>query len=180
MMMPNGKLPIRKIISGGQTGVDRAALDVGLSFSIPIGGWCPKGRLAEDGPIPLFYPLQETPSSQFSQRTEWNVRDSDGTFVLTDDTPTGGTALTIRLAKHHHKPYLILNVDQRSDPTVVSSWLIQHDIRTLNIAGPRESTSPGIYESAYAFLHTFVHQYEEKYTSRSRSEISDRDEGMLV
>jgi len=165
MMMPNRKLPIRKIISGGQTGVDRAALDLGLSFSIPIGGWCPKGRLAEDGPIPLFYPLQETPSSRFSQRTEWNVRDSDGTFVLTYDSPTGGTALTIRLAKHHHKPYLVLNLNQRSDATIVSSWLNQHDIRTLNIAGPRESTSPGIYESAYAFLHTFVHQYEEKDTS---------------
>ncbi|MFB3114785.1 MAG: YpsA SLOG family protein, partial [Nitrospirales bacterium] len=71
-----------------------------------------------------------------------------------------------RLAKHHHKPYLVLNLDQRSDATVVSSWLNQHDNRTLNIAGPRESTSPGIYESAYAFLHTFVHQYEEKDTSR--------------
>jgi len=166
MMMPNRKLPIRKIISGGQTGVDRAALDLGLRFSIPIGGWCPKGRLAEDGSIPLFYPLQETLSSRFFQRTEWNVRDSDGTFILTFDTPTGGTALTIRLAKHHHKPYLILNVDQRSEATVLSSWLIQHKIRTLNIAGPRESTSPGIYESAYAFLHTFVHQYKETYTSR--------------
>ena len=73
---------IAKLISGGQTGVDRAALDAALAAGLPIGGWCPKGRLAEDGVIPLRYPLQETPSQQYAQRTRWNVRDADGTLIL--------------------------------------------------------------------------------------------------
>lgn len=160
-MVQTRKLPLRKIISGGQTGVDRAALDIGLSLNIPIGGWCPKGRRAEDGPIPPHYPLQETPSSRLSQRTEWNVRDSDGTFVLTSGDPTGGTALTIRFTDRHHKPCLVLNLDEHPPPRVFRTWLDQHHIRDLNIAGPRESTSPGIYRSASAYLTRLFQQAEE-------------------
>ena len=78
---------LAKIVSGGQTGVDRAALDVALDLSLPCGGWCPKGRKAEDGPIAAHYPLTETPLDSYPQRTEWNVRDSDGTLVLTRGKP---------------------------------------------------------------------------------------------
>ena len=82
---------LTRIVSGGQTGVDRAALDVALELSIPCGGWCPKGRKAEDGALPARYPLKETPSEEYAQRTTWNVRDSDGTLILTHGAPTGGT-----------------------------------------------------------------------------------------
>src|SRR5437660_8982603 len=97
-----------KLISGGQTGVDRAALDVAIELGLPCGGWCPKGRRAEDGRIPGRYPLKETPSWVYPQRTEWNIRDSDGTLVLTLSRATGGTALTIHLAKSMRKPVLII------------------------------------------------------------------------
>ncbi|PSQ85488.1 MAG: molybdenum cofactor carrier, partial [Bacteroidetes bacterium QH_2_63_10] len=90
---------MRKIISGGQTGVDRAALDAALAFNVPVGGWCPKGRRAEDGQIPDRYPLEETPSEAYEQRTAWNVRDSDGTLIITDGSLEGGTALTMTEAR---------------------------------------------------------------------------------
>lgn len=155
-MSQNLKLPIQKIISGGQTGVDRAALDLGLSLYIPIGGWCPKERWAEDGPIPNHYPLKETPTSRPSQRTEWNVRDSDGTLVLTYDNPTGGTALTIRLAQRLNKPFLVMNLNTHAEPEIVLNWAMQHNIQTLNIAGPRESADPSIYQAAYSFLKKLI------------------------
>ncbi|MFQ5587063.1 MAG: putative molybdenum carrier protein, partial [Thermodesulfobacteriota bacterium] len=97
-------MAIEMIVSGGQTGVDRAALDVALELGIRCGGWCPKGRLAEDGVIDSRYHLDETGSKSYSQRTEWNVRDSDGTLILTVEEPTGGTALTIRAAEELGKP----------------------------------------------------------------------------
>src|SRR5438876_1977372 len=89
---------VSKIISGGQTGVDRAALDVALELGIPCGGWCPQGRRAEDGVIPARYPLRETPWWGYPQRTEWNVRDSDGTLILAEGEPDRGTVLTRELA----------------------------------------------------------------------------------
>ena len=148
--------PLRKIVSGGQTGVDRAALDLSLYLGISIGGWCPKGRLAEDGPIPPSYPLKETPSSKASQRTEWNVRDADGTLILTDRSATGGTALTIRFAKQHQKPFLIVRLDKNPDEEVALNWITQHHIQTLNVAGPRASTDPRIYQMAYGFLQELL------------------------
>lgn len=96
-------MAIDKIISGGQTGVDRAGLDVAIALGIPHGGWCPKGRKAEDGTIPAIYQIQETPKTNYKQRTGWNVRDSDGTLILTLGEPTGGTAATIKLAAAHGK-----------------------------------------------------------------------------
>src|SRR5437868_610576 len=115
---------IRKIISGGQTGVDRAALDVALELGIACGGWCPKGRLAEDGPIPERYPLKETNLPVYPQRTEWNVRDSDGTLVLTLGSPAkngelapegSGTALTIELARRQKKPCLVVDLNNHPE-----------------------------------------------------------------
>ena len=110
---------IERILSGGQTGVDRAALDVALELGLPCGGWCPKGRRAEDGPIPSHYPLTETPWDGYPQRTEWNVRDSDGTLILTEGEPDRGTALTRELAARHGKPCLVLDLTERPDPAEI-------------------------------------------------------------
>jgi hypothetical protein len=100
---------VPKIVSGGQTGADRAALDWALAHGVEGGGWCPKGRKAEDGPIDPKYPLKETPSSAYLQRTEWNVRDSDATVLFSiDPTLTGGSKKTVEFARKHNKPWLHL------------------------------------------------------------------------
>ena len=142
-----------RIVSGGQTGVDRAALDVALAVGIPCGGWCPQGRKAEDGPIAERYPLQETPSDDYEQRTEWNVRDADGTLVVTKGPPVGGTALTIEHAQSLGKPCLVLDLNDRPTATVVRVWALENKVRILNVAGPRESRNPGIYAAATTFFH---------------------------
>jgi hypothetical protein len=136
---------LKKIVSGGQTGVDRAGLDVALALRIPCGGWCPKGRLAENGAIPAGYPLRETPSEGYEQRTEWNVRDSDGTLVLNMGKLSSGTLYTVQKAKALKKPFTVVQVDQEIDCDVISRWLEEHDIQILNIAGPRLSKYPDIY-----------------------------------
>ena len=135
--------PRLKIVSGGQTGVDRAALDVALRLGMPCGGWCPRGRRAEDGTIPSRYPLAETPDARYPQRTLWNVRDSDGTLVLHAGRPRGGTALTLRLLGRQHKPALRLDLDEHPDPAELARWIGAQGIRVLNVAGPRESECPG-------------------------------------
>ena len=143
---------IRRIISGGQTGVDRAALDAALELKVEFGGWCPKDRRAEDGIIDRKYPLKETPKRDYAQRTEWNVRDSDATLILCHGKPQGGTAQTIAFAKALNKPCLILNLDLPPDLQAARNWLSQSQIGVLNVAGPRESQSPGIYRQAKASL----------------------------
>ncbi len=142
---------IQRVFSGGQTGVDRAALDMALELGVPCGGWCPSGRLAEDGPLKEIYPLKETPSKNYSQRTEWNVRDSDGTLVLHRGSLSGGTAFTIELAEEKNKPCLVIDLSTSPSQKLLD-WVRQHRIRTLNVAGPRESGSPGIYREACSFL----------------------------
>src|SRR5690606_25772528 len=102
MASPNSDFIIERIVTGGQTGTDRAALDFALEAGIACGGWCPRGRIAEDGPIAALYPLVETPTSLYEQRTEWNVRDSDATLVLTHGTPIGGTLLTLECAMKYN------------------------------------------------------------------------------
>src|SRR5262249_25460405 len=119
-----------KIVSGGQTGVDRAALDFALEHGIPCGGWCPQGRLAEDGVIPERYPLQETPWDGYPQRTEWNVRDADGTLILTRGEPDGGTAYTERVAGERKKPCLVVDLLQPWDGEGVRTWLEANAIAT--------------------------------------------------
>lgn len=145
---------IQKIVSGGQTGVDRAALDFALTKGIPCGGWCPKGRKAEDGPIPSHYPLQETPSSRYVQRTRWNVRDSSATLLLPIGPPTQGTAYTLAMAKQLGKPCLVIDCSHPVDPSIIEAWIQTHHVETLNVAGPRESRQPGIYLQAYSFLNS--------------------------
>ncbi len=147
-----------KVISGGQTGVDRAALDAARSAGIACGGWCPHGRRAEDGTIPAHYPLQETPSGAYSERTRRNVLDADGTLILVVGPLSGGTALTRSLARQHDKPWLVVDLETNASPRAVCDWLDANRIRVLNVAGPRESGSPGIYERAGAFLDKIFHR----------------------
>ncbi len=136
------------IVSGGQTGADRAAIDFAIEFSLAHGGWCPRGRKAEDGPIDERYELTETPSHRYNQRTEWNVRDSDATvvFSIMRDV-TGGTALTLALARRLGKPYLHLSSEAASetgaDPAAeLLTFLGEHQVGRLNVAGPRASQEP--------------------------------------
>jgi len=145
------RLPER-IVSGGQTGVDRAALDAARALGVPCGGWCPKGRLAEDGRLPERYPLVETPSDDYAQRTEWNVRDSDGTLILYRGVLTGGSALTARLAERYDRPSLALDLQTSPDPLAIREWIAKNQIRALNVAGPRDSGAPGLYEQARELL----------------------------
>ena len=141
-----------RVVSGGQTGVDRAALDVALELGMSCGGWCPKGRRAEDGPLAPRYPLVETPSAEYAQRTEWNVRDSDGTLVLSRGEPSGGTAQTVEVAARLGKPHLVVDLTALPDAAAVRDWIRTHRIETLNVAGPRESTRAGIHAAASQFL----------------------------
>lgn len=143
---------LQRIVTGGQTGVDRAALDAALYADIPCGGWCPRGRLAEDAPIDKLYPLEETPSSSYAQRTLWNVRDSDATLVLTYGPPAGGTALTLTYTRQLRKPDLLIDLNLEPSPARARAWLEQQRVATLNVAGPRESTVPGVYTKARWFL----------------------------
>ena len=147
---------VEQVVSGGQTGVDRAVLDVALTLGIPCGGWCPKGRRAQDGVLAPRYPLRETPSEEYAQRTTWNVRDSDGTLILTKGTPTGGTAFTLQIAVQLGKPCLIVDLEKAARPSTVHRWLTRYRIRVLNVAGPRENHSPGIYKEAEMFLRRML------------------------
>ena len=158
LMMPETFPYPRKIISGGQTGVDRAALDVALELGIPCGGWCPKGRLAEDGVIDERYPLREADSPEYPVRTEMNVKDSDATLIITQGPATGGTARTLELAEKHKKTHLVVDLSKAKDPAVAKKWLEFNQVGTLNIAGPRESKIPGIYDKATEFLRKILLQ----------------------
>ena len=147
---------LNKIISGGQTGVDRAALDAALRLDFSCGGWCPKGRRAEDGPISPAYPLEETPTREYAERTRWNVRDADGTLILCPGPPTGGTELTIVFAKLEGRPCLTLDLNQPVTIEPILHWIKTHDIRTLNSAGPRESTAPGVYQQTVNVMESLL------------------------
>jgi len=143
---------LRKIVSGGQTGVDRAALDAALAHDVPVGGWCPKGRRAEDGPIPERYLLKETPSEAYEQRTAWNVRDSDSTLIITRGSLEGGTALTVTEARRQGRPVLHARTTDPVPVAMIRAWGEDHDVRVLNVAGPRASEEQGIYEQARSLV----------------------------
>ncbi len=148
-----------RIISGGQTGVDRAALDFALKYGIHCFGWCPKGRKAEDGIIPEKYPLQETLSAETQERTKKNVDESDGVLAFILNKPDRGTILTLDYAESLNKPIYVVHLTMNSEDqeTGLINLLETYRITNLNIAGPRESRSPGIYQKTMVFL-------EELYT----------------
>jgi len=138
---------VETIISGGQTGADGAARDFAIARHIEHGGWCPRGRLAEDGIISDRYQLAETPSSDSIQRTEWNVRDSDGTVIFSiSPTLTGGSKRTAEFTAKYQKPCLHLSRERDGDGAArkLSEFLAKHPIKTLNVAGPRESEEPDV------------------------------------
>ncbi len=136
-----------KIVSGGQTGVDRAALDFARRHGYEHGGWCPRGRRAEDEAIPLAYQLHETPTSGYGERTEKNVVDSDATLIVTRESElAGGTAFTKTCAGQHGRPVLVVREcdGMAEGAATLSKFLEQNQVRTLNVAGPRESQAPGL------------------------------------
>ncbi len=140
-----------RIISGGQTGVDRAALDAALECGIDCGGWCPEGRKAEDGKIADVYPLTELYKAGYRERTRQNVIDSDATLIIYFGYPTGGTELTIRFCISEKKPYVLIDAEEfMLDAAVLKVEKLIHDksVTTLNVAGPRASGEPGAYNYA--------------------------------
>ncbi len=147
---------LRQIVSGGQSGVDRAALDVGLALGLPVGGWCPKGRRAEDGRIADRYPLVETPERNYQTRTRRNVEDSDGTLILNLGKLDGGTALTVAHARQIGKPCLVVALEEGIEPATFRDWLKENSITVLNVAGPRESKRPGVYRAAVRYLKVLL------------------------
>ncbi len=149
-----------KIVSGGQTGADRAALDWAIAHQIPHRGWCPKGRKAEDGIIASCYNLTETPSSEYSERTQWNVRDSDGTvvFSICEDF-FAGTLLTAESAKKYEKPYIHICEKLVNADTVerFQLFILEFGIVNLNVAGARASDEPEVYQFVQQILNlTFL------------------------
>ncbi len=139
---------IKKIISGGQTGADRAALDAAIKLMIPHGGWVPKGRLAENGPISTKYQLQEMPTDSYSVRTEQNVIDSDGTLIISHGELTGGSAFSRKMVMKHGKPWYHADLNKLPSfqaAMIIEDWIAKNGIETLNVAGPRHSKDPLIY-----------------------------------
>ena len=150
-------MALARIISGGQTGADRGGLDAAIALGIPHGGWCPKGRRAEDGTIPQTYALRETASETYEVRTRRNVIAADGTVLFTRGAPTGGSRLTAEFAHERGKPLLHLDLQEVDARPAEArrrfvSWLAEHRIRTLNVAGSRESLAPGIRAAVARFL----------------------------
>jgi Circularly permutated YpsA SLOG family len=136
--------PNFRLVSGGQSGADIAALDWAIARSVDHGGWCPKGRRCEDGPIPPQYLLSETPLANYLQRTEWNVRDSDATVIFTlTDKLDGGSKRTAQFADKLHRPWLHFRPGVHEK--YLAQFLARHKVTTLNVAGKRESSAPGIY-----------------------------------
>ncbi|MEM6327322.1 MAG: putative molybdenum carrier protein [Bacteroidota bacterium] len=139
------------IVSGGQTGVDRAALDAATEAGLPTDGWCPAGRWAEDGPIPSRYGLRETASVDPAERTRRNVRDTEAVLILARERLTGGTRLTAEVAGDLGRPLLVLD-PRTADPSVMVEWMRAHTVARLDVAGSRESEAPGLYREARGFL----------------------------
>ena len=159
---------IRKIISGGQTGADRAALDAAIKLSVPHGGWIPKGRLTEAGPLSDEYNLTEMPSGSYPLRTEQNVIDSSGTLIVSHGRLSEGSDYTRKMAIKHRRPWL--HIDLNKTPafkaaTLIRSWLDENQIDILNVAGPRASKDAKIYSAVVKLIES-VYYLEMMNTDR--------------
>lgn len=154
-------MTLQKIVSGGQTGVDRGALDATLAANFSCGGWCPEGRQAEDGPIPDRYPLTTLPGANYLERTSRNVIDSDATLVLYFGELSGGTLKTVEFCDRFRKPVLALNGNAFNADTAASkaaAFVQSHAIRVLNVAGPRESGHAGARLYAEAVISLLLRE----------------------
>jgi predicted Rossmann fold nucleotide-binding protein DprA/Smf involved in DNA uptake len=148
-----------KIVSGGQTGVDRAALDVALKRGIACRGWCPAGRLDEFGKIPGHYPLQELENGGFAERTRQNVIESDGTVIIYDRQLSGGTEETVRYCRELNRPHVLIDASKVSSETgadLVRNFVTKYSVDILNVAGPRQSGWPDGYNYAARTLERFL------------------------
>lgn len=168
------------IISGGQTGTDRAALDAAIALNIPYGGWCPKGRIDEIDVIPKKYSgLTEisgefkTEQENYDTRTKHNIRDSDGTLILVPKKPLppkikDGTLLTIKEVERQKKPHLEIDLSEPMEKKIdaIINWVEKHNIQILNIAGPRETSSPGIYQASLEVIENVLPHFN--HTLRAR------------
>lgn len=151
MLRPMRALSLNTIISGGQTGVDRGALDAALAMGFPVGGWCPADRSAEDGPIPGRYPLSALDRGGYRERTLQNVVDSDATVILAPGDLTGGTRLTLLFCVQHSRPHLVIDAAQTAEPEAaaqIAQFVEQRSIGILNVAGPRASGWPRAHNYA--------------------------------
>ena len=143
------------IISGGQTGADQAALDAAITLGIPHGGWLPKGRKTEAGPLPLRYQLRELGSSRYRERTEKNILSACGTLIFSFGPLVGGSALTEALAIRHGRPFLHIDfelIEKKQAVVVVEQWVCSMELKVINVAGPRASSEPRIYQAVYSLL----------------------------
>lgn len=150
---------IEKIISGGQTGADQAALDAAITLGIPHGGWIPKGRITENGPLPDKYDLIEMPTVSYPERTKKNIREADGTLILSYGRLTGGSEYTREWALKYSKPMLHIDLFTITpfDATVmINDWIVEHDIKVMNVAGPRASKDSKIYQSTLDIIESVL------------------------
>jgi hypothetical protein len=141
-----------RIVSGGQTGVDRGALEAAIALGIEHGGWCPQDRMAEDGSVPSRYLVVELEGADYVRRTEQNIVDSDATLIFSEGSLFGGTRLTQKVAVRLGKPYFVQPLGRKFSPERVKRWLAEIKPHTLNVAGPRESKNPGIQQRSFEAL----------------------------
>ena len=156
---------IGKIISGGQTGADRAAVDIAIAFGIDRGGWVPKGRKTEKGRLPARYKLREMPTAEYPKRTEQNVIDSDGTLIVSHGELAGGSDFTRQMAEKHGKPWMHVDASKISLEAAVElikAWLSGSQVKILNVAGPRASKDPKIYETTEKLLTRLIQSLSPK------------------
>ncbi len=168
------QITCQKIISGGQTGVDRGALDACLVKKFPCGGWCPKGRLAEDGKFDQQYPLEETQESDYKTRTRKNIENSEGTLIISQKKLEGGTLLTFQIANKFNKPVFIVSEENIKETDIffkIMYWLKRFSVSILNIAGPRKSEWEDGYKNSYYITSILISEIE-KYKTGTKP---DRD-----